>query len=532
MRGREAAGTMIGIAIIVFLALNAQRYSVRLDITQNHMYTFSAATTDVLSRLKQPVRLTYYVSSRLQKISPVPSEIGNVLSEYASVSRGKVSARVVSADSPTIDRQLQSLGISPQQMNIVAQNQQTTAQVYSAIDIQYLDRHEILPFVVSTQDLEYAVTSRIKEAISGATWTVGVIVGDADRTLAGDYTIIPDGVGRYYSIVPLKPGSPIPSSLSALIVLGGSDLTAADLYPIDHYLMGGGRILFAVPGVAINTRTDLGATPLGNLPIYRMLLAYGVKISHELVLDSSNKDFRVLRQNGGQYAWQDFGPYPHWVSIEKQNVASDNPITSHFVGLDLLWPSPLSQIPTKGESFTPLVKSSTNAWLMSGRFDTNPSDIAAYSRPASGDRTGQFTLAYAITGSFPSFFNSGPLSTGAAASGPGAAGVVHSPLTRMVVVGDEDFLSNLIHYSGSTYNVQFLQNIVDWLAGNQDLLAIRAKSQWDPRLDRIADPQAKLHAYGFAQFIGVFLVPLLIVLYGLRRMRKRRRRARRPVETR
>ncbi|HUZ17883.1 MAG TPA: Gldg family protein, partial [Spirochaetia bacterium] len=447
---------------------------------------------------------------------PVPAEIRDILTEYANVSHGKVDLRVVSADSSGVVQELQSLGIAPQQMNIVNASERTTAAVYSAIDIEYLNRHVELPFVVSTQDLEYSLTSKITQVVAGGTWAVGVLVGDSNRSLAADYTLVQDGVGRYYQVLPIQPGAAISPSLAALIVLGGQSLTMADLQPIDRFLMQGGRILFCVPGVSIDTAGNLSATALGDLPIFKLISSYGVQIGHSLVLDSMNKDFRTLEQNGGQYVWRDFGPYPHWISVEPQNVTGKSPITRNFLGLDLLWPSPLTELPRPGEQFVPLVKSSSNSWLMRGQFDTSPSNIAAFSSPPEDVPVAQYTLGYAVSGAFPSFFDS---------SGTSSAHKLVSPDTRIVVFGDEDFVSNLVHYSNSAYNVQFLENVVDWLAGNDGLLAIKTKAQWDPRLDKIGDPAAKQRVYGFAQLVSVGLVPAIVLLVGLRRLRKRTRRA-------
>jgi len=503
LRSREILTTAIVVGIIALTALNTTVFYFRADITRNKIYTFSAATKEEVQTLPQDVRISYWVSKRLRNISPVPGQIEDILRAYAATSRGKVSLRVLDPNDSKEDPK--SLGVFPEQMNIVGQSAQTTASVYSGIVIQYLDRHTAIPFIASTSGIEYALTAKIMELLQPQKWNVAVLVGNSGRSLSADYTLVSSGIGRFYHVTNLKPGDPIASSTRVLVVLGGSDLTAADLSPINSYLMQGGHILFCVPGVKIDTRNDLRASLYGDLPIFDLIRNYGVRIDPELVLDSHDKDFRTLRQSGGQYVWQDYGPYPHWISVLPRSVSTVSPITQNFSSLDLLWPSPLTLRNLPGVTYIPLVKSSDSAWTQSKHFDTSPVDIPSFDKPADPSATGQYLLAVSMYGRFPDYYSSS-----------------ESPATRIVVVGDDNFVSNLVHYSNSLSNLDFLQNVVDWLAGNEGLLAIKTKTQWDPRLDRIQDPTAKLRTYRFAQFVNVGLVPIIVILFALRRYAKRK----------
>lgn len=513
MRRLALLTTLLGTAIIILAALDTTVFYFRLDITQNKIYTFSATTRNLVRELPQTVRITYWVSNRLERISPIPGQIQSILKEYATVSRGRVSLRIVNPSGGSDQATLRSLGVYPEQMRIIDQNAQTSATVYSGIVFQYLDRHASIPFIATTQGIEYALTSKIMQLLQPGKWNVGVLIGDSQRTLSADYTLVADGLGRYYNVKPIKPGDPIDPSTQVLIVLGGADLTPADLAPVNRYLMQGGRILFCIPGVKIDTKKGLKATPYANLAIFQLISHYGVKIDPELVLDSHNKDFRTLRQSGGQYVWQDYGPYPHWVSVLPTDVSPKSPITHNFSSLDLLWPSPLTVRNLSGITYEALIKSSRNAWIMSKHFDIDPLNLPAYEKPASPELTGQYTLAVSMSGRFPDYFTSS-----------------ESPRSRIIVVGDDDFLSNLVNYSGSVANIGFLENSVDWLAGNEGLLAIRTKAQWDPRLDKIQNPAVKLRVYRFAQIVNVGLVPFIVVLFGLRRYAVRKRRGAPPRE--
>jgi len=154
-----------------------------------------------------------------------------------------------------------------------------------------------------------------------------------------------------------------------------------------------------------------------------------------------------------------------------------------------------------------VVKTTSSAWIMGEPFVVDPFRV-----PRSGGQgsEGQRVLVYALTGSFPSPF------------APGAGS--RSLPTRLLVVGDDDFASDLMLFSDSLYNVFFLQNAVLWLAGQADLLAIKTRAPAEGRLDRIADPVARGRLMRAAEILNVGVIPALVLLFGVLRLLGRRER--------
>ncbi len=508
MKRRDLAGTLLTLGVLAFLAADSTLYFARIDVTDHGIYSFSAVTRNLYKSVSEPVEITYYVSDRLRKISPVPQQVEDVLAEYATLSHGRIHVRSIDPERVGVD--LSESGIVAEQMEIVNDDERTSANVYSGIEVEYLDRHDALPFVSGTDDLEYALTSTLKKLIEDRDWQAGILVGERGRTVDGDYSLLAADIGRFYDLRILKPGEPVPRSLGVLLVLGGADLDKEDLRPIDRFVMGGGEAIFCAPGVSVDTTSpELAAKSLDDTPLDDLLASYGVRVPGELVLDANAKDFRTVQEEAGQYLWRDLGPYPFWIDVRKENVAADNPVTRNFEGLDLLWTSPLVPLDVPGVHYQRLVESSPSAWLMKGRFSLDPADATSYDAVRDEQPPGQYTLAYALSGRFPSYF-------------PDKAGERSAP-TRLIVVGSDDFASDLLRYSDSAYNLTFLANAVDWLSGNGDLLAIKEKSQWDPRLDKIEDPGEKARTFRFAEFVNIGLVPLVVVVFALRRAALRRK---------
>ena len=95
-----------------------------------------------------------------------------------------------------------------------------------------------------------------------------------------------------------------------------------------------------------------------------------------------------------------------------------------------------------------------------------------------------------------------------------------------MVVGDDDFASDLMQFSDSLHNVLFVESALLWLAGREDLLSIRGRTAVEGRLDRIADPAAQRRVVLAAQALNVAAVPLLVLAFGAVRLLRRRQERR------
>jgi ABC-type uncharacterized transport system involved in gliding motility auxiliary subunit len=109
----------------------------------------------------------------------------------------------------------------------------------------------------------------------------------------------------------------------------------------------------------------------------------------------------------------------------------------------------------------------------------------------------------------------GPIPIAAAASAPVAAAPGAStpadesarPEARVVVFGDSDFASNLA--LGISGNRDLFMNAVNWLAQQENLIAIRPKEADDRRVTMTANQQLRV------MILALFLVPLVVFGSGV-----------------
>lgn len=507
---------LTGIASVIFHA--------RLDLTASKAFTLSETTKKLHLELPEKVRVTYFVSGNLADRHPGPAAVEDLLREMESSSRGKISLRIV--DPKDDATEAESFGVAPQQMQIVDRSEQRVALVYSGIAIEFLDRFETIPLVISADTLEYDFVKAVRSLVSSVTPVAGFLVGDGDKTVGVDYRTLAASVQRSgYEIREVQRGSPVDPDITLLFVLGNAAMDRYDAWFVDQYLMAGGRVFFAVKGVDINPEYGLQAAALPEGGLLGMLSTYGIDLGRELVLDQSNLTVPFQSQNPRGGMSIQYIRYPHWIVLDPRNANLDHPMTVRLAGLDLYWPSPIRLKPVQGVAYDELAKTSSRSWLQTKDFATGPGDTTLYALERDVT-SGQYLVAVAATGRFRTAFQAGdtPFREGAEPLGQGLA---VSPETRLVVVSSADFLTELMRMSDSTFNVSFALSAADWLGSDDDLITIRSRLDADRRLNKIQDETTRSMLVFLTYLVNLALIPFCVILVGLLRSWKRRQLERR-----
>jgi gliding-associated putative ABC transporter substrate-binding component GldG len=515
---------VLGLVLILLVGLNASRYFSRIDLTENKAFTISRVSRELFRDIPDRVYLTYYVSDKLKSLYAFPFQIEDLLYEYAAYSRGAIKVQVVDPVRSGNLSQAESLGVFPQQIEVIEQDERSFAQVYTGIVIQYLDRYETIPVVSQVESLEYDLTSRVRKIVTEQERSIGILIGDASREIQTDFGSLLGSLSADFSVRPVGRGEEIPEDLDVLFVLGARDLESFDLFPIDQYIMRGGRVLFAVEGLDLDLMRGIVPQKLENTDALSMLEHYGVLVQQAYVLDTYAKNFRIPRQVFGQIMWEVMDKYPFWITVANQFVSKDNPITARFQGLDLLWASPLEIVERPGVEAEKLLQTTPEAWIQDQEpFETNP-QRAAMLEYVPHEKEGQYTLGVTLRGSFSSYFADREIPQRVGEERDWSEVIERSEETRLIVIGDADFASELYQYSGGSYNLEFLANSAEWLSNSEDLLEIKTRVARDMRLNKIQDPEARLRAAMFTQMFNLIVVPLGVIIFGVLRFIMRRRK--------
>jgi gliding-associated putative ABC transporter substrate-binding component GldG len=505
--------TIISVLIIIIIAMTllvSRRLWFRLDLTSGKLYTISAVSRSLHSEIPDQIRLTYYISDKLRSIHPLPGEIEDLLREYAGFSRGKIQLTVRDPAKANIAEQIEQIGVMPQQIETVEQDQASIATVYTGIVIEYLDQIDVLPVVFSLETLEYDLTSRIRALIRGNTRLLGVIVGDNPQYWNENYRQLQSAYMQAgYQIRYIAAGQEISETIPAVLALDGVEsLDETALYQIDRYIQTGGKVLFTVEGVHIDMDGGLDARLVADWGLLDMLSTYGTTVLPEIVMDRSALTMQYQTRTSTGAVQYRITRNPQWIRVLGENGNRAHPISASFNGLDLYWASPLQINAPKGVEADYLFTTTDEAWSMREPFFTNPEISYLLERDAA-ETTGKKILGVSLTGVFPSWFAGRPLPPEGDTLPPMPS---QAKPARIIVIGETDFAtSRFMNVNSSNILIQ----AADWLCNDDDIIQIRSRSSQSGRLEKIIDNEKKSSAMKRAQIINVFVVPLMVILAGL-----------------
>ncbi len=260
----------------------------------------------------------------------------------------------------------------------------------------------------------------------------------------------------------------VPSDSNLIIIAAPkNDLDEKESKVIEEYLSKGGKLLVLV-------EPDTSAKRL-----FDLLAKYGFEVPESIVVDPSSVRFALVGGNEVTPFVVDYGVHK---------------ITEKLKGLATVFPTvrkvSAKNDPDRGLSAETIGRTGKGSFSVKPLIKNNKLTIDTDSK-----KDGPVPIAAAVRVKLETF-------TGKAVKKNGNS----APEARIVVFGDADFASDA--YIGAQGNASLLFNAINWLSGEEDLIAIRPKA-------RVATPMLIETGEGtFVQLFALVLMPLLIVLSG------------------
>lgn len=518
---RRALPVVLTVVLMLLIIGNSTLYFSRIDMTEDNAYSISEVSRNLFVEIQEQVHISYYLSNRLRNRAAEVDQISDILYQYAAFSRGRIVVEVIDPTEQGITQDIEAAGVLPRQIQVIEDDQQSIAVVYSGIVLSYLNRSEAIPFIIEPAALEYELSSAIRALIRNSERVLSVLVGNERASLEQSYPFIQQQLGQLYRVEAVLPGEPILAESSALVVIGAGALTEGDIYYIDQYMMNGGRVLFAVDGVNVNVDLSFFSFPVGDIPIFDAFDAYGFTIEQKLIADVYTLRIPLQRQTGGNVVVQQLVEYPFWVTLLGGGANSEHPITARFSGVDLFWTSPIVLHDPNDPRVTPLLRTSLNSWTVDGpSFNTDPQEALALSAFPDTANAQEHLVGAIIEGRIPSAFEGPPSSV--VAENPDLPHLAQTDDGVMIVVSDADFPGVISQFTQSLYNYTFLQDAIGWLVNDDDLLTIRTRANRDTRLNAV-EPEQKIRTTQFALIMNMIMIPFGVALFGIIRAIVRRK---------
>lgn len=518
--------SMVGLSIVAVLLLAVIAVSdnllrgVRLDLTENRLYTLSEGTHAILSKLDEPINLYFYYSEEIGQgipsISNYAKRVREMLEEMSEVSAGKLKLTFINPE-PFSDEEDRAVQQGIQSVPLGSGNE--TLYFGLAASNAVGDDASIPFFSTERQSLlEYDLSKLIyqlgqnKKPVVGLLSTLNMGGGfDARRMQATSAWMVLEQLRQFFEIQDLvKDIEVVPEGVDVLVLVHPAGLGESTLYAIDQFVVGGGNALIFVDPLSESAQASMpsgqpNATQSNLEPLFE---TWGIRLKENEILGDAQYALKVSFDPTKV-------PTHHYamLGVRTQGMSQDDVITRGLERVNIGFGGILEPLEGATTQFVPLVSSSKMAMPISTlriQPGTSPTELQRDFNPTGNS----YALAARLSGMVHSAYPEGkPVRE------PGESEQDESedkqevdskqqePESRehlkqskgtinIVVIADTDLLTDrlwvqLQEFFGQRVaapfadNADLVINAVDNLLGSADLISIRSRASYSRPFDRV-----------------------------------------------
>jgi ABC-2 type transport system permease protein len=503
---------LTAIAGIILLVSASSFLRLRFDLTEDKRFTLSMPSRNVLEHLKNDIYIQVYLDGDI----PIPLKrlkrsVSEMLDEFKIASGRKIDFEFINPsgekDAKRREEQYQNLvkkGLNPVDLHAGdAEGGLSEKIIFPGLIVNYNGIEVPVNFLNnssssyeqnilrSIEGLEYELIQTISTLSSDSINKVAFIEGhdEIPEIETADITM---NLARFFTVdrgvIGGKPG--ILDKYAAVVIAGPEKaFNESDKLVLDQYIMKGGRVLWLMDEVKVNSDSLVNGETVGlyrPLNIEDQLFRYGVRINPVIIQDLECATIRLMAMSGGTR--QQVVSLP-WVYYPLLRPAINNSITRNLnrvearfanyidtVGLDpkikkkiLLASSGLSRVISP-----PVLISLKEAELRPDEKTFNKLNLP---------------VAVLLEGEFTSVFKNRTVSS--LTEDKNLKIVTESKTTRMIVISDADIIRNEVSrsgmnetplplgrdkYTGMIYgNTDFVINCLNWLVDKNGIMELRSR---------------------------------------------------------
>ena len=523
--------------LMLTIIINYQFRGLRVDLTEDRLYTLSEGTHHLLSQLPEKARLQFFYSD--SQTGDVPflrnyaRRITELLEEYVLAANGKLSLEVIDPEPFSEDEDkaaeygLQAIPLGgagkEAYMGLVISSEKDPER-REVISFIHPDKERFLEYDISKLVFSVTETEKPKIAIISKLETDGGF-DMASRQPSDPWTSLAQ-LKQMYSVTSLDSDvSDISSDYKLLIVIYPKELTEQARYAIDQFVLSGGRALIFVDPLAETDTGGMAGMPgmmMGgdkSATLEPLFKAWGVAMDTSKVLADAQYALSVGSPSGR--------PVRHLgiLGYSEDSFNRKDIITAGLKTVNLASTGVLKALDGASTHLEPLLSSSNQSMLMDTQkfaFLMDPSSLYKDFKPEGAE----YTVAARITGKVKTAYPEGRPKVQAEeeSSGntdqstkkdtskkgdktKGQKGSDHKESKtgkkvdekrlkesvqdiNVIVVADTDLLSDRFWVQKNRFfgqqivqpfasNGDFLINMADNLVGSTDLISIRSRGQFN-----------------------------------------------------
>lgn len=488
MLNKFSTSVIVALVAILFFSLvilnNQLLDSVRLDLTENQVYSLSAGSKNIMDDIDEPINVYFFFSEKSSKgmtsLRNYANRVESLLEEYSKVANGKINLQVIDPEPfSEAEDQANQFGLTAATVGPAGEAIYLGLAATNALDDQ-----KVIAFFDPQQEsfLEYEVSKLLYQLASPDPVNVTVLtdlaITGGQNPMTGQFDpawTFYTQLEQLYSVQ--KIGSDVeslPTNTDVLVLIHPQSLSETLIYDIDQYVMKGGRVLlFVDPHNESDQMAMMAGGGANGSDLSSLFATLGIEFSsQEVVLDAlAGLDIRTA--NGGVAKHMGF------LGLGVEQLDREDVTTA---GLEVINGASFGAFSRKDDAtsrWLPLLTSSSNATKMNVEQYAMTRDPQELSRDfaASGET---YVLAARLSGLANSSFDVAP---------EGVENTPHVASTselNVVVVADTDLLTDRFwvqqaNFFGQTIftpfanNGDFITNAVENLGGSNALISIRSR---------------------------------------------------------
>jgi len=502
----------------------------RVDLTQEKAYTLSAGTRAILAKLDTPVKIRFYFSQsaagspQTASIKTYAKQVEDLLTEYKQVGGSKI---ILEKYDPKPDSDAED---SARLDGVTGAQLPGGEPLYLGIAVSLLDTKEVIPFCQPNREklLEYDITRAITRVVNPEKPVIGVMSslpvfgGGGNPMMMMQMGQRPQPawalIGELRKDFTVKnvamTADKIDDDIKVLMVIHPKDITEAAQFALDQFVLRGGKLIAFLDANSLVDKSNqqnpmMGQMGGGGSTLDKLLKAWGLTFENSKVVADLNFKM-VLGDNEDSNAQR-----PTWLSITTEGLNPDDIITSQIDNVWYFSGGAFSGTPADGLKQTVLLKSSKESGFVEGFLaNLSPEGAMKDFKPTGKE----LSLAVRLAGKFKTAFPNGnpsqpapePGSTNAPAKPANDSLKESKAETTVILVGDADMIHDNFSIQETqtpfgnmrrqlNANLNFAQNAVEQLTGDNNLIAVRSRAT----LNRPFEVVRKKEAEAAQKFQGV-----------------------------
>jgi len=504
-------GGLIALAVLflgVVMLSNVGLRGMRLDLTQNRLYTLSPGTQQVLAELKEPINLYFYFSreaaaKQAPLLMPYATRVREFLEELAARSGGKIHLALVDPQPFSDDEDhAAEFGLQPLRAGM------GDSLYFGLTGTNSTDGRSSIPSFQADREefLEYDVAKLINDLGTPKKPVIGLM---SSLGLQGQFNPMTGQMGEPWPILTqlqdlftMRPLTAdvdhIDKEIDVLMLVHPKALPPKTLYAIDQFVMRGGRVLlFVDPNAGGDTSGQDPSNPLAGAmadhssDLKPLLAAWGVDYDPSKVIGDLDLGLEVRTSMQAP-------PIRHIgiLGLAQRDMNQKDVVSASLDKINLATTGFVAAHPGAKTTFEALLQSSTSAApIPAQRFNalSDPATLRDGFKP-----TGvRYALAARITGPVESAYPQGPPPDQKAPPGPPSAHLAKSTApANIVIIADTDLLMDYMWVQtrevfgqrvaqAFANNGDLVANILDNLSGSSALISVRGRATFSRPFERV-----------------------------------------------